>query len=174
MTYQNFEKIKSKKQKYTKQTSRRVEHTDWYQVMVGFTCRHCGAVVSSDLILSGVQNRNHCPYCLWSKHVDLYQSGDRLNACKAVMRPVGLTFKQERNKYGSGLGELQVIHRCSDCGGFSINRIAADDDNDLLWALYEYSLRGTLPLDGTIRPARVEDKQLVYRRLFGRDLIPEG
>jgi DNA-directed RNA polymerase subunit RPC12/RpoP len=167
MTCSNFEKIKRKKQTYRKQTNRRVERTEWYQVLVGFTCGHCGAPVSSDVVLSGVNNRNHCPYCLWSKHVDLYQSGDRLNVCKAHMRPIGLTFKQERNKYGSGLGELQVIHQCSGCGGLSINRIAADDDNDLLWSLYEDGLQFNLGLEKNIRPARREDKELVYRRLFG-------
>lgn len=167
MTCNNFEKIKRKKQSYHKQNNRRVERTEWFQVLVGFTCRNCGAAVSSDVALSGVKNRNHCPFCLWSKHVDLFQSGDRLNACKASMRPIGLTFKQERNKYGSGLGELQVIHQCSGCGGFSINRIAADDDNDLLWALYEEGLRLNLVLDENIHPARRGDKAVVYQRLFG-------
>ena len=167
MTSKNIEKIKRKKQNYRKQTNHRVERTEWYQVLVGFTCQHCGAPVSSDVVISGVKNRNHCPYCLWSKHVDLYQSGDRLNVCKAPMRPIGLTFKQERNKYGSNLGELQVIHRCSGCDGLSINRIAADDDNELLWSLFEDGLRFNKVLDGNIQPARKEDKAVVYQRLFG-------
>ncbi len=167
MTSRNIEKIKQKKQPYRKQTARRVERTEWYQVLIGFTCQHCDAPVSSDEGLSGVKNRNHCPYCLWSKHVDLYHAGDRLNACKAPMRPIGLTFKQERNKYGSGLGELQVIHQCSACDAFSINRIAADDDSELLWVLYEEGLRFNKVLDRNIQYAGKEDKALVYQRLFG-------
>ena len=55
-----------------------------------FRCQHCGAYVSASRVLSGVSNRNHCPYCLWSRHLDLFEAGDRLAACKAPMRPVGL------------------------------------------------------------------------------------
>ena len=29
-----------------------------------FRCAHCNAIVSSAHMLSGVNNRNHCPYCL--------------------------------------------------------------------------------------------------------------
>jgi hypothetical protein len=49
--------------------------------MQEFKCGHCHAFVSMEPILSGVQNRNHCPYCLWSRHLDLYEAGDRLSAC---------------------------------------------------------------------------------------------
>ena len=61
--------------------------------------RHCHVIVSSAHLLSGVNNRNHCPYCLWSCHLDLYTAGDRLSACKAPMKPIGLTMKRSRNKY---------------------------------------------------------------------------
>ena len=42
-----------------------------------FVCAHCHALVSSAHWLSGGNNRNHCPYCLWSYHLDLYAAGDR-------------------------------------------------------------------------------------------------
>lgn len=169
MTIRNIEKINKKKQSYRKQNTRRETHTDWYQVSVGFNCKHCGAYVSSSMGLSGVLNRNHCPYCLWSKHVDLYQSGDRLCACKGKMRPVGVTFKREKKKYGSGLGELQLIHRCTDCSGLSINRIAADDDAELIWEIYLGSnLANSAELETAgIIPAGAAEKELVYGRLFG-------
>ena len=64
-----------------------------------FRCAHCHVIVSSAHLLSGVQNRNHCPYCLWSCHLDLFAAGDRLSACKTPMRPIGLTMKRGRNKY---------------------------------------------------------------------------
>jgi hypothetical protein len=93
-----------------------------------FLCRYCHASVSTHPLISGVQNRNHCPYCLWSRHVDHAKAGDRLSACKAIMQPIGLTIKRSYDKYGkSRLGELMLIHRCSECGKLSINRIAADD-----------------------------------------------
>jgi len=98
-----------------------------------FTCRHCGRYVSADNRLAGVNHRNHCPYCLCSRHVDLWQPGDRLSACKAVMRPVGLTVKRSFKKYASpGSGEIMLVHRCADCSKISINRIAADDDEELI------------------------------------------
>ena len=96
-----------------------------------FRCGHCGNHVSTSHVLSGVNNRNHCPYCLWSRHLDLYIAGDRLSACKGQMKPVGLTMKKSRNKYQiKSRGELMLIHQCVECGGLSINRIAADDDPD--------------------------------------------
>ena len=111
-----------------------------------FTCGRCGAFVPSAPVLSGVLHRNHCPYCLWSRHLDLDCSGDRLSACRAPMRPVGLTVKRSGNRYG-GVGELMVIHRCEGCGTLSINRIAADDLNEVLLEIYRASAR----LDRRIR-----------------------
>jgi len=108
-----------------------------------FKCAHCGHIVSSAHWLSGVNNRNHCPYCLWSRHLDLYVAGDRLSACKAPMQPVALTSKRSRNKYSRRRGELMLVHLCAECGDVSINRIAADDDAGILLEVFEGSL--TLP-----------------------------
>ncbi len=106
-----------------------------------FTCANCGASVSSMHMLSGVNNRNHCPYCLWSRHLDLYSAGDRLSACKAKMRPIGLTMKKGRNKYQlSPRGELMLIHVCAGCNSVSINRIAGDDDPETVLAVFHVSL----------------------------------
>ncbi|PKO11653.1 MAG: hypothetical protein CVU39_28195 [Chloroflexi bacterium HGW-Chloroflexi-10] len=169
-----FEKTRTKSTSYSRNSGRKMYQTDLYQQVIGFTCAHCKIYISSDFLLSGVQNRNHCPYCLWSKHVDLHQSGDRLCACKAPMCPVGLAFKRTRNKYGSGQGELMIIHRCTDCGGVSINRIAADDDNEKLLRLFDSSLhldaafRTQLKLEG-IQTVHTEDLPLVRARLFGHE-----
>jgi hypothetical protein len=93
----------------------------------GFYCGHCHVFVSCTTVLSGVINRNHCPYCLWSKHLDLFKPGDRLAACKGNMVPVALTLKKSYKKYGEGLGEMMLVHMCTECSKISINRIAADD-----------------------------------------------
>ena len=53
-----------------------------------FACRCCGAWISTDAWLSGVQNRNHCPYCLWSLHVDLFISGDRWQLAEGACAPL--------------------------------------------------------------------------------------
>ena len=41
---------------------------------VSFRCHHCRADVPEDA--PGTRNRNHCPFCLWSRHVDI-EPGDR-------------------------------------------------------------------------------------------------
>jgi hypothetical protein len=102
-----------------------------------FTCKHCGYFVNTQIQISAVVNRNHCPYCLHSRHVDLFNPGDRLSACKALMVPVGLTFKHSWDKYApNNHGELMLVHRCVDCGEFSINRIAADDNTEILLTVF--------------------------------------
>ena len=100
-----------------------------------FNCAHCGNPVVGAPEISGVNNRNHCPYCLWSRHLDLFQAGDRLAACRAPMRPVGLSQKQGRKKYASkNGGELLLVHICTACEQISLNRLAADD---LAWRIEE-------------------------------------
>jgi len=123
-----------------------------------FSCIHCAQPVSASPLISRVQNRNHCPYCLWSRHLDLYEAGDRLSACKGAMRPIGITFKRARNRYASGQGELMIVHRCADCGRLSLNRAAADDDPDLILSLPELST--TLKAD-VIRQLKLEGIDLV-------------
>lgn len=138
-----------------------------------FRCAHCGGWVSSLSLLSGVQNRNHCPYCLWSCHLDLLAAGDRLSACKAPMRPIGLTLKRNRNKYQAGPGgELMLIHECEDCRALSINRIAADDDLETILSIFQASLHGgpslqTQMASQGILPLTKEHTPIVRARLYG-------
>ena len=121
-----------------------------------FRCAHCGHIVSSAHRLSGVNNRNHCPYCLWSRHLDLYAVGDRLSACKAPMQPVALTSKRSRNKYSYERGELMLVHLCTDCGDVSINRIAADDDASTLLEVFEASLALPTPTRNLLLTHEIE------------------
>jgi len=65
---------------------------------------------------------NHCPACLWSKHVDI-RPGDRAAACRALMAPSRLLYER---------GEFVVVHRCTGCGLTRTNRVAADDDLSVL------------------------------------------
>ena len=136
-----------------------------------FKCGHCGAWVSSAHLLSGVHNRNHCPYCLWSCHLDLYAAGDRLSACKGQMRPIGLTMKLGRNKYRLEKGgELMLVHQCTDCGTLSINRIAADDDASTVIRVFENSLGNSMPAvceSRGIRLLQEQDTNVIYKQLFG-------
>lgn len=133
-----------------------------------FRCGNCGALVSSIHMLSGVNNRNHCPYCLWSCHLDLYSSGDRLSACKAKMKPVGLTMKKSRNKYQlRQRGELMLIHICTDCENISINRIAADDDPSIVLDVFRTALNFNLNEDEILM---LKDEDVVTEQLFGMQM----
>jgi len=139
-----------------------------------FHCLHCRGFVSGGFPLAGIRNRNHCPYCLWSRHLDWQSPGDRLSSCKGAMRPIGLTLKKVRKKYGgTQSGELMVIHQCVDCRAFSINRIAADDGTDILADVFLASqeagnrIRADLEAWG-IRILDHADWNAVSCQLFGR------
>ncbi len=100
----------------------------------GFRCSHCKQfVVINDIM--GTANRNHCNWCLWSKHVD-ETKGDRRATCNGGMEPIGLTFKHEGF---NRIGEIMLIHLCSMCQKISINRIARDDMNDDILSIFNYS-----------------------------------
>jgi DNA-directed RNA polymerase subunit RPC12/RpoP len=83
-----------------------------------FICANCNKQVS--LIAPGTKNRNHCPYCLYSLHVDI-TPGDRKNPCMGLMQPVKLTTKPD--------GEEVLTHKCLKCGFERWNRVAGDDAN---------------------------------------------
>jgi hypothetical protein len=144
-----------------------------------FACLHCGLHVSAEPRLSGVNNRNHCPYCLRSKHVDLHTTGDRLAACKGKMEPVGLTLKRQHKKYAGGqAGELMLIHQCAGCGALSINRIAADDGPASLWEVFEASLAVTPAWQAAAQAAGIDQlgaaaREVVRARLFGKEARDE-
>jgi hypothetical protein len=90
-----------------------------------FKCRHCRQFIVP--LPSGGKQRNHCPFCLYSRHVDGNTTGDRMSTCGASMQPIGC-FQRAK-------GEFVIVHRCLDCGFERFNRIAADDDFDLVLSL---------------------------------------
>jgi len=89
-----------------------------------FVCSHCGLPVSQNA--PGTKNRNHCPQCLWSRHLDEIP-GDRKNPCKGNMRPIAISVNKQ--------GEWSILHRCETCGVIRINRIAGDDNEFQLLAI---------------------------------------
>jgi hypothetical protein len=68
----------------------------------------------------GGRHRNHCPYCLYSLHVDGRVPGDRASDCRARMAPIGVFVRAK--------GEQAIVHRCLGCGFERHCRVAADDD----------------------------------------------
>ena len=77
-----------------------------------FKCENCGTKVK------GNGYTNHCPKCLFSKHVDI-NPGDREETCGGLMEPVGLELEK---------GKYIIRHRCIKCG-FERNNHAADNDD---------------------------------------------
>ncbi len=98
-----------------------------------FTCIRCKSAVNG--VSWGTSHRNHCPRCLWSRHLD-EEPGDRACACRGAMEPIGIEVRRD--------GEWAIIHRCSGCGVLRTNRIAGDD--------HELALLG-LALRPIARPA---------------------
>ena len=86
----------------------------------GFTCMHCRQDVNP---LPTGSCRNHCPYCLWSLHLDEVP-GDRASACHGPMRPIGIDYRSAK-----GFG---VVHRCERCGVERRNKAAPDDIDALI------------------------------------------
>ncbi len=89
-----------------------------------FTCMKCRHTVP--LAAWGTKHRNHCPACLWSRHVD-DAPGDRQSPCRALMAPVAIEVRRD--------GEWAILHRCSACNALKANRIAGDDHEFALLAL---------------------------------------
>ncbi len=81
-----------------------------------FVCEHCGAQVI------GNGYTNHCPKCLWSKHVDI-NPGDRASACGALMEPISSTFVS---------GEYTLRYKCVKCGFERNNRTWPEDNFDVV------------------------------------------
>lgn len=84
-----------------------------------FTCEHCGERVS------GTGYTNHCPKCLWSKHVDI-DPGDRMEVCGGMMKPTRLELIS---------GKYSILHQCVNCGHQKRNKKNENDDQDTLIAL---------------------------------------
>jgi hypothetical protein len=89
-----------------------------------FLCGHCGRTVPGEA--PGTSQRNHCPHCLRSRHVDVVV-GDRRSLCAGIMDPISLWLRQG--------GEVALLHRCRRCGVIRSNRLAGDDDRTALRAL---------------------------------------
>jgi hypothetical protein len=80
-----------------------------------FVCEHCGEGVRA---LANGSCRNHCPRCLWSKHVDDVP-GDRESRCGGLMAPAGVQQDARR--------AWMIVHRCERCGMLRRNKAALDD-----------------------------------------------
>lgn len=83
-----------------------------------FICLNCGKKVEKSTYTA----RDHCPFCLYSKHVDILP-GDRLNLCHGLLKPIGI--EKFKNTY-------KIIYKCDKCGEIHKNIMHNDDNMDLI------------------------------------------
>ena len=81
-----------------------------------FNCAHCGAVVH------GNGYTNHCPNCLWSRHVD-NNPGDRAATCGGMMQPISVESDGER---------FIITHKCEICGKEKRQRTTDNNNIDAI------------------------------------------
>jgi RNHCP domain len=101
-----------------RRAARRIEPTS-------FRCRNCRLDVPTHA--HGTAHRNHCPNCLWSRHLDDDSPGDRAADCGSLMEPIAISVR--------GDGEWVVVHRCTGCDELHLNRSAGDDNPLMLLRL---------------------------------------
>ena len=79
-----------------------------------FICENCGEKVNP----LGYTARDHCPYCLCSKHLDI-MPGDRQNKCHGILKPIGIEKFKDTYK---------ILYKCEKCHQDHKNIMAMDDD----------------------------------------------
>ena len=79
-----------------------------------FICENCNQKVKK----LNYTARDHCPNCLYSKHLDI-NPGDRQNNCHGLLEPISI--EKYKNTY-------KIIYKCQKCNTIHKN-IMANDDN---------------------------------------------
>jgi len=82
-----------------------------------YNCGYCGKTVA------GGRYNNHCPHCLWSKHLDDKIPGDRASECQELIEPIGVTQKRDT---------WRIVHQCAGCKKRTVVNSAAADNLDLI------------------------------------------
>ncbi len=93
-----------------------MENKKFKMIDEGFICENCGVEVNP----LGYTARDHCPKCLYSKHVDT-NPGDRQNKCRGLLRPVGIEKFKDTYK---------IVYKCEKCNQIHKNIMAKDDNMD--------------------------------------------
>lgn len=79
-----------------------------------FICDYC----KKQVLPLNYSSRDHCNYCLCSKHVDI-NPGDRLNTCRGMLYPIGIEKYKDTYK---------IVYKCDKCNTIHKNIMANDDD----------------------------------------------
>lgn len=83
-----------------------------------FICENCEKKVNTLEYTA----RDHCPHCLYSKHVDIFP-GDRKNNCKGLLEPIDIEKFKDTYK---------IIYKCQKCHQEHKNIMAKDDNLDII------------------------------------------
>ncbi len=84
-----------------------------------FTCDNC------ELFVQGNGYTDHCPSCLYSKHVDI-NPGDRNCSCCGIMKPVAAEVKKDGYK---------IHYDCQSCGHKHKVKSSPDDNFEVILKL---------------------------------------
>ena len=106
-----LKKLSSIKNMEEKKFQRRIED---------FICEKCGKKVK------GKGYTDHCPECLWSKHVDI-NPGDRKSKCKGLMEPISAEVKNDK---------YIIYYHCIKCGFKHRVKSTLDDNLDEIIKLF--------------------------------------
>ena len=79
----------------------------------GFICLNCG----KEVLPLGYSSRNHCPFCLSSRHLDV-NPGDRLSECGGLMKPISAEPDPKKGYI--------ITHKCEKCGAVRRNKAAVN------------------------------------------------
>jgi len=90
----------------------------FHEVDEAFYCENCGYHVDK----LGYSSRDHCPNCLYSKHVDK-NPGDRKNECHGLLEPIGIEKFKDTYK---------IIYKCEKCRKEHKNIMAKDDNINVI------------------------------------------
>lgn len=83
-----------------------------------FICENCNSIVEK----LNYSARDHCNFCLFSKHLDI-NPGDRENNCQGLMEPIDIEkFKDS----------FKIVYKCQKCNEIHKNIMARDDNFDLI------------------------------------------
>lgn len=95
----------------------------------GFICENCG----NENEVNRPEIRNHCRFCLCSKHVDRDLPGDRLSECGGILDPIDVDYNRKKG--------WVLVFRCVKCSGSSRNKVASDDNMDMVQKISERARR---------------------------------
>lgn len=99
----------------------------------GFSCEKCHKMNTK----AEKSCRNHCQYCLFSKHVDEMVPGDRKSNCHGLMEPIGVFYNTQKGN--------QLVHKCLHCGKEMVNKLSDDDNQELVIQIIQKQNLNALP-----------------------------